>query len=140
MLYQQIGRLQVELTWLKKRLISLIPDRRIMIDMNHPHLSIQRQCELLEVHRSSFYYEPVPESQLNLTLMQLIDEMYTKIPFYGNPRMTWYLRSKGYIVNHKRIEHLMRKMDLQAVYPRRNLSCINPYDKIYPKRRALRLF
>ena len=103
-----------------------------MIDMQHTQLSIQRQCELLAIKRSSYYYAPVPETQLNLTLMRLIDKQYTLTPFYGVPRMTWYLRSKGYSINYKRIERLMRIMDLQAIYPRRNLSSANPYHKIYP--------
>lgn len=103
MLYQQIGQLQVEFTWLKKRLISIAPNRRIMIDMNHSRISIQRQCELAAVNRSGYYYEPVTESELNLTLMRLIDEQYTRTPFYGSPRMTQYLRYKGYFVNYKRV-------------------------------------
>ena len=64
--------------------------------------------------------------------MRLIDEQYTRTPFYGSPRMTQYLRHKGYDVNHKRIERLMRLMDLQAIYPRRNLSLSNLTHKIYP--------
>lgn len=112
--------------------MSTISDRRIMIDINHSRIPIQRQCELLSVNRSSYYYEPVPESKINLALMRLIDEQYTRTPFYGSPRMTCYLRSKGYCVNHKRIERLMRLMDLQAIYPRRNLSLPNLSHKIYP--------
>jgi len=103
-----------------------------MIDIKHCRVPIQRQCELLCVNRSSYYYEPVSESKLNLTLMRLIDEQYTRTPFYGSPRMTQYLRHKGYDVNHKRIERLMRLMDLQAIYPRRNLSLSNLTHKIYP--------
>jgi len=103
-----------------------------MIDVNHTRIPIQRQCELLAVSRSSYYYEPVPENALNLALMRLIDEQYTRTPFYGSPRMTCYLRYKGYVVNHKRIERLMQLMDLQAIYPRRNLSTSNLNHKIYP--------
>ena len=103
-----------------------------MIDVNHSRIPIQHQCDLLGVNRSSYYYDPVPESKLNLILMRLIDEQYTRTPFYGSPRMTQYLRHKGYDVNHKRIERLMQLMDLQAIYPRRNLSVSNPNHKIYP--------
>lgn len=103
-----------------------------MIDVNHSKISIQRQCELLAINRSGYYYEPVPENILNLILMRLIDEQYTHTPFYGSPRMTRYLRYWGYDVNHKRVERLMRLMDLQAIYPRKNLSLPNPTYKIYP--------
>ena len=103
-----------------------------MIDIDYPKIPIQRQCKLLEVNRSSYYYEPVPESTLNLALMRLIDEQYTRTPFYGSPRMTQYLRYRGYDVNHKRVERLMRLMDLQAIYPRNHLSVPNLNYKIYP--------
>jgi putative transposase len=73
-------------------------------------LSVARQCGLLDVARSSYYYESAGESALNLELMRLIDEQYMKTPFYGSPRMTEALKRKGYEVNHKRIERLMRVM------------------------------
>ncbi|WP_262250466.1 IS3 family transposase, partial [Parapedobacter soli] len=70
-------------------------------------LSIARQCALVSVSRSSFYYQPVGESPLNLELMRLIDEEYLQHPWLGVPRMTtWLRRDKGYRVNPKRIERL----------------------------------
>ncbi|HOV85945.1 MAG TPA: IS3 family transposase, partial [Syntrophobacteraceae bacterium] len=74
------------------------------------------------ISRSGYYYEPAMESPFNLMLMRLIDEHYTRFPFYGSPRMTAWLRSEGYGVNHKRVERLMRQMGIQGVCPRRNLS------------------
>ena len=59
-----------------------------MIEMNHPVLSIRRQCELLDLNRSTFYWQPASESPLNLQLMRLIDEEYTRAPFYGYRKMT----------------------------------------------------
>lgn len=85
-------------------------------------MSIMRQCELLGISRSGYYYEPARESTLNLRLMHLIDEQYTRFPFYGSPRMTAWLCREGYEVNHKRIERLMRKMGIQGVCPKKNLS------------------
>jgi putative transposase len=67
-----------------------------MIDPDHPKLSIVRQCELLGISRSGYYYEPALESPLNLMLMRLIDEKYTRFAFYGSPRMTAWLRREGY--------------------------------------------
>ena len=76
-----------------------------------------RQCQLLDVPKSSFYYQPCGESALSLELMNCIDAIYLKFPFYGSPRMTDELRSMGYGVNPKRVERLMRKMALVAVVP-----------------------
>jgi putative transposase len=87
---------------------------------------------LLELSRSSFYYEPASESPDNLLLMQLIDEQYTRCPFYGSPRMTAWLRSPGHAVNHKRVERLMQLMGIQAIYPRPHLSKSSPDHRVYP--------
>ncbi len=64
-------------------------------------LSVRRQCALLGLPRSSFYYGPLPESEADLRLMRLIDEEYLRRPFYGSRRMTEYLRSLEYEVNRK---------------------------------------
>jgi putative transposase len=95
-------------------------------------LSLRRQCELLGLNRSSLYYEPVGESEENLALMRLIDEQYLRTPFYGWPRMTACLRRAGYSVNSKRVRRLMRKMGLQAIYPKPKTSKAAQDRKIYP--------
>jgi len=104
----------------------------MLIEPANPHIPIYRQCQLLGVSRSSYYYKPAGESQYNLHLMRLIDEQYTKTPFYGVPRMTAYLRSLGHHVNHKRVERLMREMALEGVAPRRNLSRAKGESHKYP--------
>lgn len=86
------------------------------VDKSH-QLSIKRQCELLDVCRSSFYYIPQENSSYNEELMKLIDKQYTKTPFYGVPRMVQHLRENGHKVNPKRIRRLYRKMDLHAIGP-----------------------
>jgi putative transposase len=91
------------------------------VDKNNK-LSIKRQCELLEVCRSSFYYVPQEDSSLNNELMKLIDKQYLETPFFGVKRMTKYLRSLGHKVNIKRIRRLYRLMDLHAIGPRPNTS------------------
>lgn len=73
-----------------------------MIEKGNLNLSINRQCELFGLCRSSYYYEPAQESTYNLDLMHLIDKQYTKTPFYGIPRMTAWLRKEGHEVNHTR--------------------------------------
>lgn len=95
-------------------------------------LPIRRQCDLLGLNRSSYYYKPCGESPENLSYMRLIDEQYIATPFYGVPRMTAMLRRAGYGVNPKRVERLMKLMGLQAIYPKGNLSKPSPGHKIYP--------
>jgi putative transposase len=95
-------------------------------------ISVARQCGLLDVARSSYYYESAGKTTLNLELMRLIDEQYMKTPFYVSPRMTEVLKRKGYEVNHKRIERLMRVMGMAAIYPKRHTSQPQPLNRIYP--------
>ena len=104
----------------------------MLIEPEHSQLSIRRQCELLGLNRATYYYQPAPESELNLRLMRLIDEQYLKTPFYGWPRMTAYLRRQEYAVNHKRVQRLMRKMGLQAIYPKRRTTVAAAGHKVYP--------
>jgi len=85
------------------------------------------------VARSSVYYTPrTSESPENLALMRLIDEQYLETPFYGAPRMTWWLKQQGYGVNHKRVARLMRVMGLQATLPGPHTSRPHPEHRIYP--------
>lgn len=103
-----------------------------MIEPIHPDLSIRRQCELLGLSRSTYYYVPATETSFNLQLMRLIDEQYMRTPFYGYPKMTVHLRRLGYQVNRKRIYRLMRKMGLQAIYPKPRTTVAGRGHKLYP--------
>lgn len=105
-----------------------------MIEPEHPDLSIVRQCQLLGLPRSSYYRGPAmaQESAENLELMRLIDEEYTRHPFYGTRQMRNALRRQGYQVNRKRIRRLMKKMGLKSVAPGPNTSRPAPGHKIYP--------
>jgi putative transposase len=103
-----------------------------MIEPDHPLLSVRRQCEVLGLNRSTLYYEPIGESAENLYLMRLIDEQYMRTPFYGWPRMTAFLRRQGYQVNHKRVQRLMQKMGMQAIYPKPRTSKAEKSHKKYP--------
>ena len=107
--------------------------KRELLATEQPWLSLRRQCELIGLNRSSYYYQPAPESPLNLTLMRLIDEQYLRTPFYGYLKMTKYLRQvKQYQVNPKRVYRLMQLMGLRAVAPRPHTSQAQPEHKIYP--------
>jgi len=93
---------------------------------------VVRQCELLGLARSSAYYKPVGVSATDLRLMRLLDEQYTRTPFYGVRRMTAWLQGAGEAVNHKRVARLLRTMGLMAVYPKPRLSQPAPGHRIYP--------
>lgn len=84
------------------------------------------------VSRSGLYYEAKPETANNLRLMRLIDEQYTRTPFYGVRNMTWWLGERGRRVNPKRVRRLMRQMGLEAIYPKPRLSQPSPGHRIYP--------
>ena len=79
-----------------------------------------------------FYYQPVGISELELTLMKLIDRLYLETPFYGSRKMTEELKRKGYPVNRKRIRRLMQIMGLQAIYRRPRTSTPGKGHKVYP--------
>jgi putative transposase len=102
-----------------------------MIDWEHAELSVRRQCELLGVNRSTLYYEAVPETAENLRLMRLLDEQYTKHPFYGSRKLTEWLVKQGHEVNRKRVQRLLRVMGLEAIYPKPKLSAGGKH-KVYP--------
>ena len=103
-----------------------------MIERGHPDLSIGKQCALLSISRSSFYYEPKGETELNLGLMRKIDEQFLETPFYGVRQMTWHLRNEGHLVNEKRIRRLMRLMGLMPIYQKPNTSKAAKGHKVYP--------
>ena len=103
-----------------------------MIEKHHPGLSIARQCHLLSISRSSFYYEAKGETAFNLMLMRLIDEQFLETPFYGVRQMTWHLRAEGHSINEKRIRRLMRLMGLMPIYQRPKTSIKAKGHKIWP--------
>ena len=131
-LYRQIGQLKVELDWLEKKRNLSVEQKRHLVDPGCDSLSVVRQCELLGLPRASFYYRPVGESAQNLLYMRLIDEQYTKTPFYGVPRFTAWLRSQGHVVNRKRVARLMQKMGLAAIYPKSKPIGMDKPSKTYP--------
>src|SRR3989440_3209181 len=116
----------------KKNQKHCVEVKRGLIEPEHPQLSIAQQCELLGLARSSYYYEPVPESEETLHLMRLLDEQYTRTPFYGTRKMTAWLNTQGYAVERKRVTRLLRLMGLEAVYPKPRLSLPGTVEQRYP--------
>ena len=102
-----------------------------MVDRTDP-LPVTRQCELLDLPRSTFYHVPEPVSDEELALMALIDRCHLQHPFYGSRRIRDWLEDRGHMVNRKRIRRLMRTMNLTARYPKRNLSLANRAHQVYP--------
>jgi putative transposase len=103
-----------------------------MIDPGHAKLSIVRQCELVRISRSSFYFTGKGQSPLNLKLMRLIDEQFLQTPFYGSRQMTRCLRRQGYCVGRKRVRRLMRQMGLVPIYQAPKTSQKHPEHRVYP--------
>jgi len=117
----------------KKKGNPLTEVKRELIEPGHPKLSVRRQCGLLGLNRSSYYYRPAQESEWNLELMRLIDEQYLETPFYGYRRMTAWLREEtGRAVNQKRVSRLMRLMGIQAIGPQPRATQSAPGHRIYP--------
>lgn len=106
--------------------------KRALVEPDHPQISIARQCDVLGLPRSTYYYPSQGESPANLHLMRLLDEKYTDDPYYGIRRMTAWLRSEGYHVNHKRVARLLRKMGIEAIYPKPRTTVPHPEHRIYP--------
>lgn len=109
-----------------------LESKRHLIDPNYRQLSITRQCEILNLHKSSYYYTPCQESTENLQIMRIMDEQYLKTPFYGVRRMHHHVLKQGYLANIKRIRRLLRLMNQEAIYPKPNLSRPEQGHKIYP--------
>jgi len=106
-------------------------ERKNTVQEIHP-LSISRQCRLLSLHRSSYYYQAVETQDDEFILMRWIDEIHIKRPFLGVRRITDELHDAGCRVNRKKVGRLMRKMDIQAIYPKPNTSKKHPHNKVYP--------
>lgn len=99
---------------------------------DHSYLSVLRQCQLLKIARSSFYYKPKSPTEEELNLMRALDRQYLATPFYGSRRMCVVLRQQGYEVNRKRVQRLMRYLGIEALYPKPRLSQTHPEHQVYP--------
>ena len=103
-----------------------------MVEPGNLRISVTRQCELLGISRSSYYYKERPPSDKDLTQMRLIDEEYTRHPFYGARRLSDWLGDQGEPAGRERVGRLMRILGLEAIYPKKRLSLENKKHKKYP--------
>ena len=102
-----------------------------MVDCGR-ELSLARQCQLLDVSRSSQYYAPLGESSENLALMRWLDELHLAYPFYGSRQMVRHLRREGVVSGRHRVRRLMRLMAMEAIYRKPRTSVANPEHRVYP--------
>jgi len=103
-----------------------------LVDCAHPTISLRQQCALLGITRSGVSYQPVTPSTLTVSVMHALDALYTAYPFFGSRRMTYEVRTQGYLVNRKRISRLMCAMGLMAIYPGPRTSLPHPGHRVYP--------
>jgi putative transposase len=102
------------------------------LDRNNNRLSIRRQCVLLGVSRSGYYYRPRGISLEDQLILNELDRIYTKWPYYGSRRMSKELCRRGYRAGRKRVRRLMRVLGVRAIYPKKRLSIPNKEHKVYP--------
>lgn len=104
----------------------------MLIEKDHPKLSIVKQCDLLGISRSGLYYVPVDESEENLSILRWMDEQYLRTPFYGLERLLVLLVLSGYKINRKRLRRLMRVHGWQTLYPTPRTTRIDAAAYKYP--------
>jgi len=102
-----------------------------MIDRTHP-VSIGRQCQRLQLARSTAYYQPKPVSDTTLALMRRIDELHLQYPFAGARMLRDVLRQEGHAIGRRQVATLMRRMGIAAIYRKPRTSKRHPAHRIYP--------
>ncbi|MGL5980844.1 MAG: IS3 family transposase [Phocaeicola sp.] len=133
-LYAKIGKLEMELEFLKKKQrAGSITQRKNMIEKDHPSISILRQSKLLSVSRSGVYYTPKPTiTPDQKVVLDKIDELYTQYPFYGSRRMSAELKACGLNVGRKAIRSYFKILRVSAIYPEIKTTTPNKAHKKYP--------
>jgi len=109
-----------------------LSERKAMVDSSRKEVSIVKQCKLLNISRSSIYYQAKEVPAKDLEMMRLLDNEHMKHPFYGSRRLKDYLFDQGFKVSRKKVVRLMKVMNIIAIYPKRNTSAPNRAHKVYP--------
>jgi putative transposase len=118
-----------------KKNLSLTPDdKKKLLEPEHSEISLRRQCELLGLNRSNIYYKPREGSVQKQKLLRLIDEIYTRSPYYGARRIAAELSRMdlGFAIDRKRVGRLMEEMGIEAIYPKPKLSQADKGHTKYP--------
>ncbi|MCR9821642.1 IS3-like element ISVpa4 family transposase [Vibrio parahaemolyticus] len=131
-LHAKIGQLTMENGFFGQSARSLDRAQRKSSLVKSTPLPIKRQCELLNIARSTAYYQPIGLSAEEITLRRMIDEIHLQYPFMGSRRIRTELAKKGHSVNRKRVVRLMRDMGIGAIYPKPKTTLANKAHKVYP--------
>lgn len=117
----------------KKNVAHLtVPEKRLIIDNSNKEISLSRQAELLTMSRSSIYYVPNVDAE-ELRIMNALDRLYTKYPFYGSRKLRWALADEYDVsVCRQYVQHLMRRMGIEAIYPHKKTSISHPEHTKFP--------
>lgn len=107
-------------------------EKVLHIDRNHKYIPLKRQAELLGISRESLYYRKAEIDPVTLKIMNRIDELFTKWPFYGSRRITKQLKREGFRVNRKKVQRLLRIMGIEVLYPKPNLSLNGKAHPVFP--------
>lgn len=114
-------------------MICSVADRKLLLEPEHKLLSVRQQCKILEVNRSNIYYTPKVMGEDELLLLRVVDESYTKYPFFGTRKMSSYLKlTKGYDVGREQIRSVYKKLGLHSLSPGPHTSKPHPEHKVYP--------
>lgn len=103
-----------------------------MIERDNPDLSVRKQCEMLNLPRSGIYNKVLEISSKDKELLDLLDEIFLKFPYYGSRRLSKELNRKGYTAGRTKVRRLMKKGCIEAIYPKKRLSIPGKGHKIYP--------
>ena len=134
-LHRQLGKRTAELEWASKKLQSLdFKARIILIKSELGTISLQKQCELLSLNRSSYYYQPAQVSQKKLSILREIDNIYTEIPFFGYRKIYQQLIENGFKAGINQVSNYMKELSLKAIYPAKKMktTLANLENKKYP--------
>ena len=103
-----------------------------MIELNHPMLSVRRQCEIIALSRSTFDYKPTELGDETLRLMRAIDALHVRFPYWGSRNVMLELRSQGWVINRKRIQRLRRLMRIESLAPKPSTTTPNKEHEKHP--------
>lgn len=109
-----------------------LEEKKNLVDSLSKELSLSKQCNILQINRSSLYYKPVQENEPNLTLMREMDQLHLMDPTLGSRRLQKYLVQKGYSIGRKKVKRLMKLMRLTPVYKQPRTTVIDPTKYKYP--------
>jgi putative transposase len=115
-LFEEIGRLKIENDWLKKNLDYTVSEKRAAIDRDHKDISVSRQCELLGLSRSAYYYQAREIDTRDLGIMRLIDKEFTDHPFFGSRRLSDWLAEQGFPACRSKVSRLMKVMVIEPLF------------------------